>query len=246
MSPALSTFLFEAVNFLVLAAALGWVFVKPVRGALEAERAQHARQEQQAAERLAEAERIRAEVQAQRAALRQELDRMRGEARAAAAEHAETVLAEARARAEQEREALRRELHRQEQSWRQEMQEEAASVAAQAVMRLLEWLGGPELETALARAACHELQPPPGAGLGHVVVESARPLPSEARELVASALAGAASVRYRTAPELGSGLRILTEAGMVDASASGMAAYARHTLASRLEAPVQEGAPAHG
>lgn len=245
MSPALSTFLFEAVNFLALAAVLGWLFVKPIRRALDAERAEHARQEEDAAAHLKEAERLRAEAQAQRAALSQELERMREEARAETVRQAERELAEGRARAEREREALRHELRGQEQSWRREMQEEAASVAAQAVLRLLEWLGGPELDTALARAACRELRAPSSEGLGHVVVESARPLPAEAHELVASELAGAASVRYLTAPELGAGLRIITGLGMVDASASGMSAYARRALALRLAAPTQEPEPAH-
>ena len=39
MSPTLTTFLFEAANFLVLAAVLGWLFFKPVRQALADHRA---------------------------------------------------------------------------------------------------------------------------------------------------------------------------------------------------------------
>ena len=37
MSPTLANFIFETVNFLLLAAALGWVLYKPVRHALDAE-----------------------------------------------------------------------------------------------------------------------------------------------------------------------------------------------------------------
>jgi F-type H+-transporting ATPase subunit b len=235
MSAGLSTFLVEAINFLVLAGALGWLLFKPIRRALEAERSEHAERERQVEARLAEVERARAEVEAQRTALTRELERVRGEAREVAAKQAEALLAETRARAEQEREALRHELEHRERAWREELEDEAAALAARAVLQLLERLVGPELDTALARAACRELQSLPASELGHVVVESARPLSSEARELVGTALAGVPGVEFRSAPRLGAGLRILTEAGLVDASASGLAAYAERTLATGKE-----------
>jgi F-type H+-transporting ATPase subunit b len=231
MSPVLSTFLVEAVNFLLLAGALGWLLFKPIRRALEAEQAAHAERERQVEAREQEAERMRAEARAQRAALARELERSREEAREAAAKQAEALLAEARARAEREREALRRELERREQAWREGLEGEAAVLAARAVLRLLEGLAGPELDTVLARAACRELQSLPAGGLGHVVVESARPLSPEARALVDSALAAVPGVEFRAAPRLGAGLRILTGAGLVDASAPGLAAYAERALA---------------
>ena len=37
MSPDLATFLFELVNFALLAGGLGWLFFRPVRKALDAE-----------------------------------------------------------------------------------------------------------------------------------------------------------------------------------------------------------------
>lgn len=231
MSPWLSTFLVEAANFLILAGALGWLLFKPIRRALEKEQSEHAERERQVEARKAEAERIRAEVEAQRAALERELEQVRGEARQVAAKQAEALLTEARARAEQEREALRHELERREQAWREVLEDEAAALAARAVLQLLEWLEGPELDTALARAACRELEALPASALGHVVVESARPLSPEARELVGTALAGVSGVEFRSAPRLGAGLRILTGAGLVDASASGLAAYAERALA---------------
>ncbi|WNG23195.1 hypothetical protein F0U62_03445 [Cystobacter fuscus] len=231
MSPGLSTFLVEAINFLLLAGALGWLLFKPIRRALEAEQSEHAEQERRVAERQQETERMRAEVEAHRAALTREFERMAEEAREAAAKQAEALLAEARARAEQEREALQRELKRREQAWREGLEGEAATLASRAVLRLLEWLSGPELDTALARAACRELQSlATHGGWGQVVVESAQPLSPEARALVDSALAGAPGVEFRSAPRLGAGLRILTGAGLVDASASGLAAYAERAL----------------
>jgi F-type H+-transporting ATPase subunit b len=235
MSPWLSTFFVEAINFLVLAGALGWLLFKPIRRALEAEQSEHAERERQVEARLAEVERTRAEMETQRTALVRELERVRTEAREASAKQAETLLAEARARAAQEREALKHELERRQRAWREGLEDEAAALAARAVLQLLERLAGPELDTALARAACRELQSLPARGLGHVVVESARPLSPEARELVGAALAGVPGVEFRSAPRLGAGLRILTGAGLVDASASGLAAYAERTLAAGTE-----------
>lgn len=236
MSPWLSTFFVEAFNFLVLAGALGWLLFKPIRRALEAEQSEHAEREQQVEAKRAEVERARAEVEAQRTAVAREQERLRGEAREASAKQAETLLAEARTRAEQEREALKHELERRERAWREGLEDEAAALAARAVLQLLERLAGPELDTALARAACRELQSLPARALGHVVVESARPLSPEARGLVDAALAGVSGVEFRSAPQLGAGLRILTEAGLVDASASGLAAYAERALSASTEA----------
>jgi len=231
MSPWLSTFLFQAVNFLFLAGALGWLLFKPIRRGLEAEQTQYVERQRQVEARLAEAERARAEVEAQRAPLERERERVREDARQAAARQAAALLAEARTQAEQEREALRLELEHRRFAWREGLENEAAALAARAVFQLLEWLAGPELDTALARAACRELQSLPTGALGHVVVESARPLPPEARELVGAALAGVPGVEFRSVPRLGAGLRIVTGAGLVDASASGLAAYAERALA---------------
>ena len=45
MAPWVANFLFEAVNFLLLAGALGWLFFRPVRTALDAERERRAKEE---------------------------------------------------------------------------------------------------------------------------------------------------------------------------------------------------------
>jgi len=51
------TFLFEAANFLLLAAVLGWLFFRPVRDALERRRSELESEQRAATEARAEAER---------------------------------------------------------------------------------------------------------------------------------------------------------------------------------------------
>ncbi len=77
MSPTLTTFLFEVANFLLLAGALGWLFFKPVRQALADHRAKFEADNLQAAESLAEAERLRQEISAARENLQAELNEQR-------------------------------------------------------------------------------------------------------------------------------------------------------------------------
>ena len=92
VSPSLTTFLFEAANFLLLAAVLGWIFFRPVRAAierrraaLETERRDGERARADAERQLVEAEARRREVEASfaplRAEARREADRKRGDAR---------------------------------------------------------------------------------------------------------------------------------------------------------------------
>ena len=96
VSPTLTTFLFEAANFLVLAAALGWLFFKPVRQALADRREKFEADNRQAAEKLAEAEKTQQEIDATRANLQSELNELRTRELEAARRQAEQILAEAR------------------------------------------------------------------------------------------------------------------------------------------------------
>jgi F0F1-type ATP synthase membrane subunit b/b' len=79
VSPTLTTFLFEAANFLVLVALLSWLFFKPVRQALADHRARLEGLSQEATQQLAAVEQTRAEVAAQRQTLRDELTQLRAQ-----------------------------------------------------------------------------------------------------------------------------------------------------------------------
>ena len=71
VSPTLTTFLFEAANFLVLAAVLGWLFFKPVRQALVDHREKFESDNRKATQKLAEAEKTRQEIEQTRANCKQ-------------------------------------------------------------------------------------------------------------------------------------------------------------------------------
>ena len=67
MNDSLWTFVFEIANFVALAAVLAWLFFKPVRKALEDQQAKARQHEEEAAQKLADAERLREDIESQRA-----------------------------------------------------------------------------------------------------------------------------------------------------------------------------------
>ena len=240
MSPSLTTFLFEAANFLLLAAVLGWAFFRPVqdaierrRAALETERRDCERARADVEQQLAEAEARRREVEASLAPLRAEARREADRQAAAILESARIQAAEEHGRLEADLAALRRENART-------LARDAAEAAGTIVARLLAEIDGPDLDAALARAACDRLAALPDAKrAGPVDVETARPLDVETRARLAEALGPGVTVHDRVVPELGAGLRIVTHAGLVEASASGLAAWVERELLARI-APEEE------
>ena len=110
MSPALANFLFEAVNFLLLTAALGWFLFKPVREALERERAQHQSQTESAAHLRAEAEALEGRAREALAQVEQEAAEQRRRAMAAAEQEAKQLREATKQAQLREREDLAREL----------------------------------------------------------------------------------------------------------------------------------------
>jgi F-type H+-transporting ATPase subunit b len=238
VSPSWVTFLFEAANFLLLAALLGWIFFRPVRDALERRRAALASQESELAARRAALERERSEAEAQRSESEASLSSLRERVRRGAERERQQLLDSAREQAQREREALKTELAALRRGQTASLARDAAAAAADAVERLLRRIDGPELGRALLEAARRELAELAGSGpVAPLVVESAAPLAPE--DL--AALAGAAGLApedlaQHVVPELGTGLRIVTARGLVDASAAGLASHAERALAARIEA----------
>jgi F-type H+-transporting ATPase subunit b len=229
------TFLFEAANFLVLAAVLGWIFFKPVRQALADRGARITAEEQQAAEKLADANRIQQDIVDARSALQQELDELRNEKLEAARNEADQILADARATAERELEASRRQADRLSETEQARIAEAAAFAAGEAVARLLKQIASPELHTALLRSACRQLHALPQDRLKPVTVETAEPLDSDNRAVLDDALGpAAAGADVRTNRGLGVGVRISTGQGLIDASAAGLAGFARGALLKQM------------
>jgi F0F1-type ATP synthase membrane subunit b/b' len=228
VSPTLANFFFEAANFLVLAASLGWLLFKPIRRALEAERARHD-------QITADAERARAEADATLQAARktrdsavQQGDAERIEIVAAARNEAARILEETRAAQATERRHFERELETSRGAQGIAMADTLGRIAAAAVAKLLAAIDAPALDVALSRAAATELSGLPASVRANAVVESARPLDAAARRALEDLLGSA--FEARVVPDLGAGVRVTTAGGQVDASALSIAREAARSV----------------
>jgi F-type H+-transporting ATPase subunit b len=239
VSPSWTTLLFEAANFLVLAAVLGWAFFRPVRGAIEQRRAKLEAEEREAAEALAAAKRATAEAAAGRSEFERSLAALRKSVREESERERQALLDAAREQAQRERDALEGELAALRRGQAARLASDAAVAAREIVERLLERIEGPDLEQALAKAARDELVKLAAAGsVAPVIVESAEKLPPTVLEpLAAAADIDVSELGTRVVPDLGAGIRIVTARGLIDASSAGLAAYAERALTSRLDAP---------
>ncbi|HEX7785400.1 MAG TPA: hypothetical protein VF653_04195 [Methylomirabilota bacterium] len=230
MPPWVATFLFETVNVLLLAGALGWLFFKPVRAGLEAERERRAKEESEAAEHRAQAEALAKEARAALEEGSRETERRRAGILAAAEQQAVRAREEASKALDGQRRAFARELEASREAQAAALAETIGRIAAASVRDLLQALDGPALDLALVRGACQEVRALPEAARRGAILESARPLDPEARQLLQDALG--AELTERTVTELGAGVRITTATGQVDASALAIASHAARALAA--------------
>lgn len=235
MSPTVTTFLFEAANFLVLAAVLGWLFFQPVRDAILRRSAALQQQSDDASKHLAEAQRLESEMELKLSDLETELDRRREQVKVAAEQQAELIVGNARETVRREMEISERHVDHLEQSKRANLARVIAETAGAAVNHLLRQLDQPDLDHALVAAACHEIQLLDGNSLSPVRIETARPMDQSDRDALKEALGDAAeSAEFHVVDDLGIGLRITTNHGLVDVSAKGLSLFAEHQLSSRL------------
>lgn len=224
------------MNFIVLAAVLGWLFFKPVRQALNERRAKFEAEAQRAAQKLAEAERMQQDIDATHANLQAELNELRSRELESVRRQAEQILTDARLAAERQREISRRQAARMSETQRDTLAEVAAAAAAETVGRLFEQIGGPELQSALIESACQQLRSLPQNAIAPVKIESALPLSSEQLAAVNDALGPAANgADFRTVNGLGAGVRIATGQGLIDASVSGLTQFARQSLVQEMK-----------
>ncbi|HTY16728.1 MAG TPA: ATP synthase F0 subunit B [Myxococcota bacterium] len=242
MSPSWATFLFEAANFLLLAALLGWLFFRPVRDALERRRAALETEEREAAEKRSEAERTLAEATARRRALETSLADLRERALREAEDERARLIAAAREQAQRERETFKAELVALRLDQAHAIALDAAAAAREIVVGLLERIDAPGLEDALLATVRRQItELAAGGPLGPLIVEAAAGLAPEALAALADAAkVSAAEVTQRFVPSLVAGLRVLTTRGLVDASAVGLAAQAERALVIELETEESE------
>ncbi len=237
----LTTFLFEAANFVALAGALAWLFFKPVRRALESQRAKMKQQEEEAAKKLAEAETLRDQISNQREMLGAELEQMRAKTRDLAKEQAAAVVTEARTQMERERETLRHEAVSIQRAQTSKLARAVAAATQATVRRLLQQMAGPELEQMLVTAACRELARFANNSSSAVTVETASALDETSKAEIEAALGRAKKrANFRVVPELVTGLRITTEEGLIDASVSGLASFAEQFLNTEIDRMLSE------
>ncbi|HEX2857419.1 MAG TPA: hypothetical protein VHO26_08080 [Propionibacteriaceae bacterium] len=239
MSSPLADFLFEAVNFLILAAVLGWLFFKPVRSALARERDERGRVEAETAQLHADAEELAERTRQAWSGVDADIAAHREELLAAARAEVAQLKDQARAAQAEERRAVDDQLRASREAEAERVAGVVGDIAAASVSRLLTSVDGPSLDAALVRLACEELSsgPPPGAG---VQVESARPLDPADRDALARVLGP--GFFERVVPDLGAGVRVLTASGQVDATASGLARHAARALARESAADDRRGA----
>jgi F0F1-type ATP synthase membrane subunit b/b' len=231
------TFLFEAANFLLLAAVLGWIFFRPVRDALERRRSELESEQQAAANARAEAENVLQHARERRSELEGSLEELRERVRREAETEAERLVEVARVQTQLERETLKGELDSQRRAQARSLVRDAAFAAREIVVRLLDEIEGPNLEHALLRTACRDLEKLRSSGsLAPVVIESTRPLDDAVIATLAEAAGiGPADAAQRVDPDLVAGLRVLTARGLVDASAKGLATQAERFLVDKLD-----------
>jgi F0F1-type ATP synthase membrane subunit b/b' len=235
VSPTMTTFLFEAANFLVLAGVLAWLFFLPVRESLERRRAAQKQQADDAARKLAAAEQMRSEIEQKFSDLDRELDQRRDEARLAAEQQAAQLLQESRESVRREAEAARRQLTHLGRSQREHLARVIAETAGAAVERLLRQLDQPDLDHALTAAACREISSFDGNSLAPARIESAHPLEEADRDALLAALGAAAdTAEFHVVEDLGTGLRVSTNRGLVDVSSAGLCVFAQHQLERQL------------
>lgn len=237
MSATWVTFLFEAANFLLLAAVLGWIFFRPVRDALERRRSELENEQLAAVNAHAEADSVLQHARVRRSALEDSLEELRERIRREAETEAGRLVEAARVQTQHERETLKGELVSQRRAQARSLAHDAAFAAREIVVRLLDEIEGPDLEHALLRTACRDLEKLRSAGsLAPVVIESIRPLDDAAiATLAAAAGVDPAEAAHRVDPDLVAGLRVLTARGLVDTSAKGLAAQAESVLVNKLD-----------
>lgn len=236
MSPTITTFLFEAANFLVLAAALGWLFFKPVRQAIIDYREKFEADNQQAAAKLAEAEAMRQQIQDTHAQLQTELNERRGDEIAAIQRQADEILTSARSAAAMQRKQSLLQASRISDSQRDTLAEVAAASAADAVAKLLQQIEGPELQEGLVQAACRQLESLDHQVLAPVKVESSESLSAEQSAALRAALGSAGQTAdFRIADGIGMGVRVSTARGLIDTSTRGLAYFSRQTLVKEMQ-----------
>jgi F0F1-type ATP synthase membrane subunit b/b' len=237
MSPAVATFAFELVNFLLLSALLGWLLFKPIRAHLESRRDAITQQSQQLADREDAISKGRADLEQRVAAFDASVQHTRQERLEAADREADAIVARAREAAAHEQDRVKQTLGHVEREQLDRLADALAVAGRESVAALLARFGMPDLDAGLVHAASREVAAMSAGSLGNVRVESAHELDADARAELTTAIGErCSSLEFNVAPALGAGVRITTASGLIDASARGIGAEAERRLKDALTA----------
>jgi hypothetical protein len=129
-----------------------------------------------------------------------------------------------------------------ERSQREHLARVIAETAGASIDRLLRQIDQPELDHVLTAAACREIRAFDGNSLAPVRIESAHPLDHADRDALLLALGAAGeSAEFHVIEDLGMGLRVSTNRGLVDVSSAGLSVFAEHQLAKLLTSDEADG-----
>lgn len=237
MADSLVTFLFELANFVVFAILLGWLFVKPVRRFLADQTEREAETRAALEQEKVAAQKLREQAEQEKQDLAKQLEANRTAAIEDVRQESQLLKEHARQEIEQLRQRWERE---KTQTWKHEQSlwaDRVARVAGRAVTQLLTQVQPSDLRTGLLRSACDQLQHQAGDSLGPVKVESAFPLSSEQRQMIGDAVgrdSGDETLEFHENPALIDGLKIYSNAGLIDHSLEGLAQYAERELRKEL------------
>lgn len=235
MSPSLTTFVFETINFLVLLTLLGWLFFRPVRAAIEQRQSEIQGQLEAAAQSKQASEQMHQEWTRKLQTLHSEIEDQRRSSEQEATAQAARILESAREQAAKEIESVKSRLGHLDEGQREHLARTVASVAGESVSRLLQTIDGSSLDQLLLQRACHELKQLDGTTLAPVRIESAAPLSPSERETLSESLGDAGkTAKFHVIESLGRGIRITTAQGLIDASSSGLTRFARQRLETLL------------
>lgn len=241
MGDSLWTFGFEVANFLTLAVLLAWLFFKPVRKAIHDQQQAIEDQVNQAAQKLADADKQKADLEDRERKLHRDLEDLRAKAVETAQQEADRILAEGRQKLAQERDDMRREALTLSQSQTGRLAHVVTQVAQQMVQRLLTQANGPQLEQLLLNAALVELRSRSDQVALPMTVESAMPLTSSQQDQIKQLVPQAANqIRFVEHPELVGGVRIQTSQGLIDASITGLATFCEQELQRKINTLLSE------
>jgi F-type H+-transporting ATPase subunit b len=237
------TFLFEILNFLVLAFVLHRLLYRPLRAAIDARKAANEKARTDAEVARKEADETRQQLSAKLA----DVDRERTDVLRKAAEQAEAEkakrLAEADATAKGLREQAQRDANQLRQDTMTAVEAEVGTLAVDFAERLLRQAGNTSLNDQLIQHLAELLRGLPteeceavrrDAGTGGAVVESAGPIDGTTRETLISAirelLGRACEVTFEVKPALVSGALVRIAGRVWDASVAAQLDAARAAI----------------